>query len=955
MDTDDIPGRGGYAVVGMSDGVDRAERVFVAQNFGISDFLHDPQNQRTFYSFFRVPGGRRALVRRFAKGHRRNQTQNRLFVHTLFIDDALFEALQGVPWLLIQAQVSAEESNQWDVLKDEVPGLVIDGQLPPMMARIDADVIDDLPQRFNKRLDMIRRQLGASAVAALLTNMARHGRVTLPQGVVYEQLTMLTWSMLPRPDRETMAWTTHDAQNTAGIAFDFANVPDESRPRLDARVHPIADLIVAMNTTSDEERWQFDELTRKHEHSIHNIERIGRWLAWRDALGNVKENIRADDVLAYLKQLAHTAEGETDTWIDGGEVLQILWNNIPVAIEGGEAPPKAVVRWAHLLRDSGLHALIFREPPDQRWLDRAAATPRVGADLLVRFFLFGTDTETAAAPVRDAIAQWVLNGKSGAIKPDTLARLALRLAGDTSPFARGILELLLSHDAGLAALQNFTSVQTEFANVIFDAAQIAIQARRERVPEFLVPEFLAEVLVPHLDLTPHLAKRITPEFAMKVAALLRSKPDAYLRFSVHLQPDVAAMMNKTIADWLFADPKGSAGLARAILPQVLATAGSASAAPMAFELARVGEPARFWFGVLLERAAAIDTRLDRKTAQGFTYAIARLRTRPLRLEGGLHLLVSLLDTAAASGLRVGDCVRALILLLRPAWNGNPRALIVAVSALVQQTKLATGWETVVEAMAADFGRVQRLRGPVTTLIVGYWRTVDPTQVPKLSKEIILPIRILDESDRGSLADEWLTRLRRLPESDSTNLLLSLLFPDRNARDLFVAFAQREIDQGIATPATLKRLDAALARRADYVSEMSNAVVRYIGKHDPVLRIRRYYELLDEPLIPQTLKGIIETRLLSKALHELKSNRWDELSEFVDPSRLFVRGVPVMSFGYEVGLAGPQSAQRVFDRACRAGRRRVDGIHALGEGCRRRGALQWALRLIGRDQPLVEQR
>jgi hypothetical protein len=949
MDTDDIPGRGGYAVVGISDGVDRAERVFVAQNFGISDFLHDPQNQRTFYSFFRVPGGRRALVRRFAKGHRRNQTQNRLFVHTLFIDDALFEALQGVPWLLIQAPVSSAESNQWDVLKDEVPGLVIDAKLPPMIARIDADVIDALPQRLNKRLEMIHRQLGASAVGALLTNIALHGRVTLPQGVAYEQLTMLAWSMLPRPDRDAMAWTQHDAQNITGIAFDLANVPDDARTRLDARVHPIANLIVAMNTTSEDERWQFDALTRKHNHSIRNIERIARWLAWRDALGNVKENIRANDVLAYLKQLAHTAEGETDTWIDGGEVLQILWNNIPAAIDGGEDPLTAVERWAHLLRDSGLHALIFSEPPDQHWLDRAAATSRVGADLLVRFFLFGTDTETAAAPARDAIAQWVLDGNAGTIKPDTLARLAFRLAADISPFAGGILELLLSQSAGMVALRKVAPLQTGFANFVFDAAQIAVQARQPHVPAFL-----AEVLVPHLDLTPRLAKRITPEFASEVAALLRTKPDAYTRFSVHLQPDVVAMMNKTIAEWLFADPKGTAGLARTILPQVLATAGSASAAPMAFELARVGEPARVWFGVLLERAAAIDTRLDRKAAQDFTDAIARLRTRSLRLEGVLDLLVRLLEKAAASGLRVGDCVRALILLLRPSWNDSPRALIVTVGALVQQTKLVTGWETVVEAIAADFGRVQKLRAPVTALVVAYWLTVDPTQVPKLSEEIVRAITILDESDRHSLAEQWLTRLRRLPESDSTNLLLSLLFPERGGRDLFVAFAQREVDQGIATPSTLKRLDAALARRADYVSEMSNAVVRYIGKHDPVLRIRGYYELLDEPLIPQTLKGIIETQLLSNAFHELKSNRWDEVSESVDPWRLFVRGVPAMSFGYEVGLAGPQSAQRVFDSACRTGRR-LDGMHALREGRRRRGALQWALRLIGRDQPLVEQR
>src|SRR4051794_406550 len=52
MDTDHLRGGGGYSVAAVSQGVREAERVFVAENFGISDFLHDPKNQRVYYSIF---------------------------------------------------------------------------------------------------------------------------------------------------------------------------------------------------------------------------------------------------------------------------------------------------------------------------------------------------------------------------------------------------------------------------------------------------------------------------------------------------------------------------------------------------------------------------------------------------------------------------------------------------------------------------------------------------------------------------------------------------------------------------------------------------------------------------------------------------------------------------------------------------------------------------------------
>ncbi len=938
MDTDDIPGRGGYAVVGMSDGVEQAERVFVAQNFGISDFLHDPQNQRNFHSFFRVPGGRRALVRRFARGTRRNQTQNSLVVHTLFIDDALFDALRGLPWLLIEA------------LKDDVPSLVIDAPLPPLETNVDDNLVAGLAQRLTKRRDVIDQRLGAFAVPSVLSALSEQRDVALPQGVFFEQLTLLAWSMLPRPDRESMAWTQHDAKNIAGIDFRIANVAEGGTAPIDAAVHPVAKRLAAIATSSEEERDELDFRTASYGLTIRASSAIASWLDWRDALWAVRNDIHKGEeiLLASLKRLANTARvRHKDPWINGEEVLEILWNNIPAEIDRGETPLEAVQRWAHLLRDSGLNAIIFREPPEVHWLDRAASDARIGEDLLVRFFLSGTAEEPAAAPVRETIARWLLARRGGNAAGSVIALLAVRLALDHSATYKELLELLLSTDDGLAAALGINLHRAGLGDFAFDAAEIAIRERRK-----LASTLIANVLVPHLEETPRLARRITAEFASEVASVMRAKPESWGRFAAHLAPDVEAEINETIAKWMFADPKATSGLARAVLPRVVASWGAEKAAPLAFELAGAYEPADVWFGVLLERAAALDTRVDRLAAQEFRSDIARLARLKLRLDGALDLLVRLLEGAAASELRVGESVRALILLLRPAWKENSGALISAAASLVRQTKLATGWEPVVRAMVEDFGKSQPLRRALSSLVSEYWLTVDPLQVPQLEAPIIDAIAILDERRQHRLAAEWRTRLRRLPESRSSARLISVLFTEITRQNR-IAFREREIDQRKSTHETLNGLDCDYAATPnEYVRAISDAIVRHVAQHDPVRRISKYFDLLDAPDVSQTVKRIIETVLLPKAFHELKPAQWLEVSP--DCTRAFTRGVPTMSFGYEAGLAGPAEVQRAFESACRANGRR-DGIQALREGQRRRGVLQWALRKFGREQPLVAQR
>lgn len=423
MDTDDIPGRGGYAVVGISRGVAQAERLFVAQNFGISDFLHDPQNDRTFYSFFRVPGGRRAFTRRFANGRRRNGTQNRLFVHTLFFDDALFDGLGGLPWLLLEGTVRAEGAGEWQPLRNEVPW-VGDEAMPMLEAEVDNRVVDDVPRRLEARLALAAKEIGNAhdAAAGVIAALRDQKRVTLPQGRGYEWLTLLAWSMLPRRDREELAWTQHDTLNISAVTFHLANAVAAADALSPA---PLAKTIVERNLGD----WRaFHETAARYALSIRQPATLEACLAHRDAVRDL------DDDLASLTRVAGTAQRLLgQPCFDREALLDLVWQNVPVT----------------RLRESGLAQVLLQEPPERAWLDRAT-----DPNAVVDFFLEASD-----APIAP-IAEWA----AGRVSPAHFARLVARAYDEKAASRRELLERLddlerlpslspeLAHDAVALAL-----------------------------------------------------------------------------------------------------------------------------------------------------------------------------------------------------------------------------------------------------------------------------------------------------------------------------------------------------------------------------------------------------------------------------------------------------------------------------------------------------------------------
>jgi hypothetical protein len=498
MDTDDIPGRGGYALVGISRGVTQAERLFVAQNFGISDFLHDPQNDRTFYSFFRVPGGRRAFTRRFANGRRRNDTQNRLFVHTLFFDDALFDGLAGLPWLLLEGKVRAEGGDgEWQPLRNDVPWVGADGSLPALELELDESVLADVPRRLTARLALAGKEVAnaPAAAAATLGALRDQQRVVLPQGRGHEWLTLLVWSMLPRRDREELAWTQHDTLNVGGVTFHLANAvsPGTEGVALDRPAPPVGTRIVALNTDAD--GWgAFHEYAVRYGLSVRRGDLLEACLAHRDALLAV-DAAAGEPELRALAETGKRLRGQT--CLQHERILDLLWRNVD---------HDNVARWASRIHTSGLDQVIFGTAPDPRWLDRAAGED--GADLVVEFFERGMEHMPAASAARTAVAQWVTTSSGRGLKRQQLARLVVRAYAERDASRRDLLIQLLADDAGLATLQKALTA-TELPELVYDATVFAVEGPRD------VRTFLREVFVPYVERFDKLAEQVSPELLLQ--------------------------------------------------------------------------------------------------------------------------------------------------------------------------------------------------------------------------------------------------------------------------------------------------------------------------------------------------------------------------------------------------------------------------------------------------------
>lgn len=481
MDTDHLPGGGGYAVAGFSEGLTGAERLFAAQNFGISDYLHDPQNARVYFSVFRVPGGRHAFVRRFANGRRRSGVQNRLFVHTLFLDEATLEEVHYLPWLLADATFRVGRGEPMPLTLDVAP-LLDDPAFPPLQW-VSAISRSHAFEQLKLRADQVTRKTSEAAIGTTLEAMSR-GPVALPQGQPWEQLSLVAWSMLPPLDRAAIAWTQHDAGNLAGVGFGVANAPNARELAARQTRHQ---RIAAMNMRSAEDWSEYQARTREYRLSI-GTDKLIPWLEFREANTALTADAQASRavVAERLQKLAAAVRMDRrDPWVSERAILDFLWTMRAAGVHGTE-----------------IGAVAFREPPPRDWLDERAA--QTNAEEVVRFFVDGTkDPKT-----REAIAGWVLERKP---KVSNEVMVSLAILDNLGPNVRALLEKARPAWTPAVAsafwrqldMKDVGSLQPETINTIATASKDVVAkwtANARRLPAHPRSEELLDVLSTTADL-----------------------------------------------------------------------------------------------------------------------------------------------------------------------------------------------------------------------------------------------------------------------------------------------------------------------------------------------------------------------------------------------------------------------------------------------------------------------
>ncbi|HEX2123736.1 MAG TPA: hypothetical protein VHL59_19060 [Thermoanaerobaculia bacterium] len=898
MDTDDLPGRGGYGVVGISPGVTPAERLFAAENFGISDYLHDPQNDRLFFSVLQVPGGRHALVRRFANGTRRNGTQSRLFVHTLFLDDATFAAVHGLPWLLD------------DVLTTDREPLLRDPAFPALQWEEDPAITAPPVQRFQGRMKQVERWLAqgglavsaADAVAAVIAGFQSGRRVILPQGRLFEQLTLLAWSMLPPRDRAQFGWTQHDAENVA-VPFEIANAVQPPTVDLARGATAAARWIVEMNTASAGTWREFHDKARRCNLTARG-EEIAGWQKWRNALLDVEEKIDTHDheIQDRLTALAETAHPkQREPWVDGVEVLQILWGNVRRALAAGQPKEIVVDRWAGLLQRSGLDRVIFRLPPPAEWLDAAAR--EIGSDQLVRFFRF-THDEPETKPTRAALARWLLERRPR-LATENLGPLTGSLMSDETGLIEPLLDWLLDDPQALAVLERAPHGRG-YGNFVLLATVIALRRQHPQTAAYV-----RNALLPQLEASDETRSRVSEKIADALAMMLRDDAEAFIRLASALGDRTAARLTGFVVAWLEDERIRTLPLAREIVRRASgnrypAVAGTAS---LARTLAEAGEAADVWLRVLLRAAKKADDSADPAAINAFVADVDRIRISTASIDP----LIDHLNAAANAQSRVGRCVRALIVMTRPAWT--PR-LVGAVAGVLGGVGRAAEWDTVVAALAETYGRDA---GPV---LRRFWEHVDVSQVPNVSEATIDATRSIDRTELELLLRSWLTRLRRLPAGDRCERFVDALIEAAGGVSpaMRIPLAWRALTIGTAGDDTLNTLDHDLWTRdaRSYESEMAEALQLRAGGTGALQRVQAWLALLASDRIAPSVKFVCEG-VIGDAFAALTPEEWNVVVR-MPRETLFARGTAALVLARQLGSSGAADAARVFETTCRTSRR-----------------------------------
>ncbi|HET8798065.1 MAG TPA: hypothetical protein VFO89_10285, partial [Thermoanaerobaculia bacterium] len=498
-----------------------------------------------------------------------------------------------------------------------------------------------------------------------------------------------------------------------------------------------------------------------------------------------------------------------------------------------------------------------------------------------------------------------------------VARLAFLLANDGSPSLHALLDLLLQTSRGFDALLAYLRERQGGVPLVHAAAP-KVLARNHRN----TPAFFREIFIPRCD-----PNRVDAQLARGIAEVLRDDSAAFRKFLAKLTRDARAELIALVRTWVESEPTTALPLARDVLADLQKQEGGIElAGPLAITLAQAGEPAKTWFDALLRMARAAELRLDEESTRVFLSLVKRIGEVPLDLSGSIEKLLPLLENQE---LRSPDATRALLLLTRPAWTSGGTPFVKVLRQQIERSYVAGAWEEIVLAYANDLRRKQP--GDVSDVVAAFWARLSSSELERIEEPTIALLDLVNATGVQRLERGWRTRLRSLPVCAASKRLVALLRQEHSFEQE-AELAIRDIENGVATPLTLTRLEAALRRvnAGTAESQFVRHAESYLGHGGPAPRLVRLLQLFaSDDLLPKP-RLALRVHLLPKLLQSMTRRKyWKELRTAVNEAELLSIGVPVR-LAYAAGMHADRKTLQIFEGTWKA-HGRNDALDALAAG------------------------
>jgi hypothetical protein len=183
---------------------------------------------------------------------------------------------------------------------------------------------------------------------------------------------------------------------------------------------------------------------------------------------------------------------------------------------------------------------------------------------------------------------------------------------------------------------------------------------------------------------------------------------------------------------------------------------------------------------------------------------------------------------------------------------------------------------------------------VSALVAAFWMKVDPASVSQISTSTIDLLSHVTGPERKRFSSHWSKKVRTLPESAASERLLHFVLGERVtvSRDVQAELAMRDIEQGVADPRTLNRLDALLFKLhgKKYVDIMAAAIDTYLGRRGRVTRTVRLLELLRSDEVLPTVRLVMERRVFPRTMKTLTRGEWRKVRDAIGERGLAANGV-----------------------------------------------------------------